>query len=171
MKTLLLRSILSLLILTGFFNSCNKEDETLSTYDMICCEWTVTDIQYDLRVNDLSFVDYIMVTNGISEEEAQEAFEENQKAYKEFWTGTMHFYEHDRYEFNMGEDIYSSSWYLSDDEKTIHVLFTGYYMNFDIISVDENNMNLQLRQTFYFDIDGDGIKDTIKYLNGYTLEK
>jgi len=171
MKTLLKCSILSLFMFTIFLSNCNKEDDTLSTYDMVCGEWTVTNIEYDLRINDLSLIDYLIGAYGMTEEEAQIAFSENENAYKEAWTGTMRFKQDGNYDFNIGGENYSSYWFLSNDEQTIHVYFTGNYMDFDIMSVDEKMMKLRYDPLYRVDIDEDGTRETIKYLNDFILEK
>ena len=83
----------------------------------------------------------------------------------------MEFKEDGTYEFNVGGENHSSYWFLSDDEKTIHVYFDGYYIDFDIVSVNENTMKLRFDQIYYIDLNSDGNKEAIAYLNDFTLEK
>jgi len=171
MKTLLKRATPLLFLFTLFLSHCNKEEDTLSTFDMVCGEWTVTDIQYDLRINDLSLPEYLMGAYGMTEEEAQIAFTQNENAYKAAWTGTMLFKQDGKYEFNIGGENHSNYWFLSKDEQTIHVYFTGYYMDFDIMSIDEKIMKLSYDPSYRVDIDEDGTREIIKYLNEFILEK
>jgi hypothetical protein len=154
-----------------FISSCSKEDEISATYKMICCEWVVSDIQFDVSIGGKNFVDFLIDTYSMTEEEAQAAVEENEKAYRESWTGTMSFKQDGTYEFNVGGEYYSSNWYLSEDEKTIHVFINGSYMDFDIIAVDEQMMKLRFDQIYYVDINKDGNKEAIAYMNDFTLER
>ena len=45
------------------------------------------------------------------------------------------------------------------------------FMDFDLISVDENMMRLRFDQIYYVDINEDGNKEAIAYNNDFTLEK
>jgi len=170
MKTLF-NNILVILMLVVFISSCDKEDELSATYKKICGEWVVTDIQFDVSIGGKNLVDFLMETYGLTEEEALAADEENEIAYRESWTGTMSFMQDGTYEFNVGGEYYSKNWYLSKDEKTIHVYISGQYMDFDLVSVDENMMMLRFDQIYYVDLNNDGNKEAIAYLNDFTLEK
>lgn len=170
MKNLFSYPIL-LLMLVVFTGSCNKEDEKSVTYTKICGEWAVSDIQFEVTLGGQSLVDILMETYGLSEEEAQTIAEENEAAYRESWTGTMQFKQDGTYEFNVGGEYYSGNWFLSEDEKTIHVFISGQYMDFDIISINENMMMLRFDQIYYVDINEDGNKEAIAYMNDFTLEK
>lgn len=171
MKTLFSYPIILLCVLVIFTSSCSKEDELSATYKMICGEWEVTDIQFDVSIGGQNLVDFLINTFGFTEEEAQAEFERNENAYRESWTGTMYFKQDGTYEFNVGGEYYSSDWYLSEDEKTIHVYFTGYYMDLDIVSLDEKMMRLRFDQIYYVDINNDYNKEAIAYMNDFTLEK
>ena len=171
MKTLVKLPVPLLFFLSLFLGSCNKDDEKSATYDLICGKWEVTEIQFDVTIGGQSFTAYLINTYGFTEQEADLAAEENEKAYKDTWTGTMDYKEDGTYEFNVGGEYYSNDWYLSDDEKTIHVYITGHYMDFKLISVNEITMKLCFDQVYYYDINDDGIKDAIDYTNDFTLEK
>ena len=171
MKTLFSYSILLLSILVVYLSSCSKEDEISVTYKQICSEWEVTDIQFSLSIGGQDFVDFLINMYGMTEEEAQIVLEANETAYRESWTGTMHFKQDGTYEFNVGGEYYSNNWYLSDDEKTIHVFYHGYYVDFRIVSVDDNTMYLRFDQIYYVDVNSDGNKEAIAYMNDFTLEK
>lgn len=171
MKTLIKYPIPLVFILAVFLSNCSKDDEISATYKKICCEWVVTDIQFEVSIGGENLVNFLINTYGLSEAEAILAAEENEKVYRESWTGTMSFKDDGTYEFNVGGEYYSSDWYLSDDEKTIHVYFTSYYMDFDIISLDDEMMRLRFDQIYYVDINEDGHKEAIAYKNDFTLEK
>jgi hypothetical protein len=171
MKTLFSYPILLLFILIVFISSCSKEDEMSATYKKICGEWVVSDIQFDVTIGGQNLVDFLIENYGFTEEEAQAEFEANETGYRESWTGTMHFKLDGTYEFNVGGENYSNYWILSEDEKTIHVYFTGNYVDFDIVSVDEKTMRLRFDQIYYVDINNDGNKEAIAYMNDFTLEK
>jgi len=171
MKTLFSYPILLLFMLVVFISSCSKEDEISATYNKICGEWVVSDIQFDMSISGQNFVDFLIDNYGFTEEEAQVESDENEFAYIESWTGTMHFKQDGNYEFNIGGEYFSGTWALSNDEKTIHVLLIRQYMNFNIVSVDEKIMKLRFDQVYYVDIDNDGNKEAIDYNNDFTLEK
>jgi hypothetical protein len=158
-------------LLVVYISSCSKDDEISVTYSKICGEWVVADIQFDVSIGGENLVDFLINTYGLTEEEAQAAFEENENAYRESWTGTMQFKEDGTYEFYVGGEDHSSYWFLSEDEKTIHVYFDGYYIDFDIVSINENTMKLRFDQIYYIDLNSDGNKEAIAYLNDFTLEK
>ena len=170
MKSKFKSPILLLLMLCGIFFSCNNNDE-ITTYDMICGLWTVTDIQFELTIEGQSFTTFLMNEYGLTEEEAQAVYEENKDSYRESWTGTMEYKSDGTYDFNVGGENYTNNWYLSDDKKTIHVFFVNYYMDLDILSITDNEMKLIFDQIFYSDIVGDNKKEAIAYSNHFTLEK
>jgi hypothetical protein len=171
MKALFSYPVQLIFILIVCISSCSKEDDISATYKKICCEWVVTNIQFDVTIGGQDFVDFLIDFYDLTEEEAQAVFEENENAYRESWTGTMHFKQDGTYEFNVGGEYHSNNWYLSEDEKTIHVFFKGYYVDFDIVSVDEQMMRLRFDQIYYVDINEDGNKEAIAYMNDFTLEK
>ena len=162
--------VLSLIFMLSNSN-CSNEDDISETFNLVCGEWLVTNIQFEVTLGGQNFVDYLMETYGLNEGEAQDQLEETENAYRESWTGTMKFKQDGNYEFDIGGENYSGAWALSDDEKTIHVLLIRQYMNFNIISVDEKMMKLRFDQVYYADIDDDGNMEAIDYNNDFTLEK
>jgi hypothetical protein len=83
----------------------------------------------------------------------------------------MQFLQDGTYDFNVGGENYQNDWYLSDDEKTIHVFFVNHYMDLDILSLSETEMDLVFDQIYYSDIVGDNKKEAIAYDNHFTLLK
>ena len=158
------------LILGGIFIRCSNDDE-ISTHDLICGKWTVNDIQFELSIEGQDFNTFLVNEYGITEEEAQVIYEANKEAYRESWTGTMEFLSDGTYDFNVGGENYKNNWYLSSDEKTIHVFFINYYMDLDILSISGSEMNLLFDQIYYSDIVGDNKKEAIAYSNHFTLVK
>jgi hypothetical protein len=169
-KTGFHRSFFCFLILSIFFSRCGKDDENI-TYNLICGKWTVSEIQFELTVEGQDLDVFLMNEYGLTEEEAQEIYEANKEAYRESWTGTMEFLSDGNYEFNVGGENYKNYWYLTDDEKTIQVFFIDHYLDFDILSLSENQMDLLFDQIYYSDIVGDNKKEAIAYSNHFTLLK
>jgi hypothetical protein len=149
---------------------CNKDDE-ITTYDRICVLWTVSDIQFEMTIEGEELDVFLMNEYDLTELEAQEIYEANKTAYQDSWTGTMQFLQDGTYDFNVGGENYQNDWYLSDDEKTIHVFFVNHYMDLDILSLSETEMELLFDQVYYSDIVGDNKKEAIAYDNHFTLLK
>lgn len=170
MKRQFNKPIFLLLMLSGLVFSCNNKNE-ITTYDLICGTWTVTDIQFELTVEGQDLATFLMDEYGYTEEEAQAVYEQNKEYYKDSWTGTMEYKSDGTYDFNVGGENYKNDWYLSDDEKTIHVFFVNYYMDLDILSIDNQKMELIFDQIYYSDIVGDSNKEAIAYANHFTLIK
>ncbi len=158
------------LLLSIVFIRCSK-DEEITTYDLICGLWTVSDIQFEMTIEGEGLDVFLMNEYDLTEQEALEIYEANKTAYRDSWTGTMQFLQDGTYEFNVGGENYQNDWYLSDDEKTIHVYFVNYYMDLDILSLSETEMNLVFDQIYYSDIVGDNKKEAIAYDNHFKLLK
>jgi hypothetical protein len=152
------------------FGSCQKKDE-ITMIDRVAGKWTVSDIQFELSVGDMSLAEYLEKAYGLTEEEALAAEESNENDFRDAWMGTMEFRADGNYVFDVGGGHYESYFVMDKNDSTLHVFMQDHYMEMDILSVSDHQLNLHWDQLYYQDLDGDNNKEAIDYSSYFTLEK
>ena len=174
MKTQNKHNFIFLILLTLFFNSCNKDEEP-TTFDMVCGKWTVKSVSSEITINGKSLTQFYVDALGISETDAQVFVDEYYNALEEYYDGTMEFKSDGTYEFNLmgGTETTTGDWALHPaDDKALSISYAqGAYNSFRIRSLTETGFVYGVTETSIYNIDQDFVKDTLIYELEVTLEK
>ena len=106
-----------------------------------------------------------------AEEEAQVAQEYLEQDFSDTWMGTMEFTTDGNYVFDVGGEHYENYFVMDDKDSTLHVFMQDHYMEMDVLSVDDHQLNLKWISAYLYDLDGDNNKESIVYSSYFTLTK
>ena len=152
--------LLCLLLIFGL-SSCNDDDDDnsngdeLSTAELLVGTWTVTDIDIEAFVGSQTLVEYLVDVEGLSELEAQIAFDLFVDSLEPELTGSLTINADNTYEsdFEGGSD--TGTWTLSPDDTTLTLLEGTDTIVITINSISESTWDATIGDTFLLDLDDD----------------
>lgn len=159
--------IAGLLLLS--LNACYKE--TVSPYDMIAGEWTVSEVNYDIAINGKTLKDFY-IELGMSQEEARQLEQTTINEWIQSNKGTITFHSDKTYAMNLTGSSDSGPWVLSSDNKkmTLTNQLGGQFI-YDIITLTKNVFQISHRRSQIVDFDNNGTYETFAFTVTMTLVK
>lgn len=140
-----------------FFVSCDREKTSVKDDDIIGV-WTIASVDYNITVDGVDIIEYVMELFGISQSQA-EAFKE---MYTYDMTGTFEFKADGTYfvDYEDGED--SGTWSLiSGGEAILFDDGTIYEINANVVSYKSDRLELNYTEKEYEDMNEDGTDEEI----------
>jgi len=154
--------VIGLMLVFVIYFSCNNDDEDNET-NLLIGVWTVTDADYELSIEDISFVDYLVNIAGFTEMEAEEALDYLLAWYN--FEGTLEFKADQTYVAAIGDNIDNGTWSLNS---------AGDKITFDagthdegiavIISLTTNTLVIRIEFIESEDIDDDPLTSDVDIL-------
>lgn len=164
-----LKNLLALLIVFLAITGCEKEEAASANKNDLISIWTITDSDFNVSINNVPIVDFIMQTLGVTREQA-EAFAEDFGG--DDITGTIEFKEDGTYVSieNDIEDV--GTWELINDGKQM-ILDKGteFETTVTFSAFSASSATITFSETEKEDLDEDDVDETIKYTVIITLKK
>ena len=154
------------------FVSCNKDDEDPLPADQILGKWTISSASMELIFDNKNLVQYLIDEVGLSQSEATAFDNLMQDALLEFFVGTIDFKQDHTYIINMGGEMDSGTWSLSNDGKSLMLdEGTPDETAATIVSMDSSTLKIEMSQHAEEDIDEDGMTEQLVMKISMTLNK
>lgn len=154
-------------MLLVFTTSCNKDDEDITA--SIVGAWTVTETTMDMTIDGVSWLDYMVNELGLPTETAELAWSEMQG--ETDFDGTAEFAAEGIFASKWeGDDPESGTWSLDGNKLSINVEGED-TMVFDVITLSETQLVIELREADADDMDQDGTEETLEMIMKITFTR
>ncbi|GEM_PF-327274 len=165
MEKLNLKSLVILLIaaMAMFCVSCNDEDDDNDgvTASEIVGVWTVSNVEGDIEINGISFMDYLIDLLGMTQEEAEDALEEMLEDFPASGTITMN--ADGTYNSNFNDEVDSGTWHLSANGKVLTIdKDTEDEMVFDVTTLTNSKLVIEATETEHVDMNDDMVDELLE---------
>lgn len=165
---------LSLLTSLGFLVSCSGDDKDEVPQDgPIVGTWTFSSIDFDATINGQDYIEYLVETFDITEEEAMflAEFYRGQFLGSEFQSSTITFKRDGTYVTQGGDSEETGTYTLTNSNTKLTLSSGGEVTEFDVKELTNNNLKLEYTGVDEDDIDEDGTDETISFKINLHLTK
>lgn len=162
-----------LLMVSGtlFLSSCKEDDKDPDSDSPIVGVWEYESADVAILINGQDFIDYVIETFELSEEQAEEM--------KEGFDEEMNYFEGMSWEFKADgsmivtspEGNESGTWSLSSDNEKLTVTSDGESEVLDVSSLTSSTMKLNFEEESAEDLDEDGEDEVFEITIALTLSK
>jgi hypothetical protein len=157
-----------LLLLTG----CNKDEEDEITTSNIIGKWTISAVTFDIKIGEVSLIDYLIDQLGLTEEEADLYRSLIDSELDSEFEGTIEFKSNQTFNIDIGGESDTGTWELSSDNKTL-ILDEGTEDETiaEVKILTSTQLHLVFTTNEYLDFDEDGTEDVMSVVVDMQLVK
>lgn len=157
-----------LVLVTG----CNKDEEDeIATSDIIG-KWTISSVSFDIKLGEVSLIDYLIDQYGFTEEEADLYRDLIDSELDSEFEGTIEFKSNQTFVIDIGGESDTGTWELSADKKTLTLdEGTEDETIAEVKTLTSSQLHLLFTTNEYFDFDEDGTDDVMSVVVDMQLVK